>query len=197
MNMYLKTQLMAVLIIAGLLTGISCAEKEVIAQPSTIEAKETEALIESEEKVEEQVKIKGEKPGNEMDARARDQFLHRNIYFEFDRADLNSEAEKRAREKAEFLAANPNISILIEGHCDQRGSGKYNLALGQRRALAVKEFLQDLGVPGSRMCWESLGEEKPVSTGQSEQAHGKNRRVQFRIQTPRNTGVSLDTERKE
>ncbi len=190
MNMYLKTQLMAVLIIAGLLTGISCAEKEVIAQPSTTEAKETEVLIESEEKVEEQVKIKGEKPRNEMDARVEDQFFHKNIYFEFDRANLNSEAEKQAREKAEFLAANPNISILIEGHCDQRGSGKYNLVLGQKRALAVKGFLVDLGVSDSRMSWVSLGEEKPVSTGQNEQAHKKNRRVEFRIQTPRNIGVS-------
>ncbi len=195
MNTHLKTQLMTVVVaavlIAGLFSSVSCAQKEVMAQPTTTKANDTnvtEAVVEPEKKALEE--NKEEKLKNETLARARDQFLHRNIYFEFDRADLNPEAEKRAREKAEFLAANPNASILIEGHCDQRGSGKYNLALGQKRALAVKGFLQDLGVPGSRMNWVSLGEEKPVSTGQNEQAHEKNRRVQFRIHIPRNIGVS-------
>jgi peptidoglycan-associated lipoprotein len=103
------------------------------------------------------------------------------VYFDFDRYDLKPEARQILDSNAEFLAANPAIRVLIEGHCDERGTTEYNLHLGQRRADAVREYLVSKGVPAERLETISYGEERPMDPGRSEASWAKNRRAQFQI----------------
>ena len=103
------------------------------------------------------------------------------IYFGFDDYTLNSEAQGTLTAMAEGLKSNKNAVVQIEGHCDERGTVEYNLALGERRAQSVKNFLSQLGVESGRLSTISYGEEKPVVPGHSEEAWVKNRRAEFVI----------------
>jgi peptidoglycan-associated lipoprotein len=104
-------------------------------------------------------------------------------YFDYDKTDIRSDAStalsKDAAALKTILADFPNASIVIEGHCDERGSAEYNLGLGDRRASAAKEFLQGLGVPADRLKTISYGKEHPQCTEQDETCYQKNRRVHF------------------
>lgn len=110
---------------------------------------------------------------------AKEAFLNEHIYFAFDRSDLSAEAQATLARKAEYLQTNPNLNVTIEGHCDERGTNEYNLALGDRRALSVKGYLENLGISGSRMTPVSYGEERPLDPGHTEEAWSQNRRAQF------------------
>lgn len=101
------------------------------------------------------------------------------VNFEYDKASLSSEARKKLKANAEWMTANPKVKIQIEGHCDSRGSIEYNLALGERRANAVRQYLETLGVGGDRLSTISFGEEKPYSMDESEKAWSMNRRANF------------------
>ncbi|MDM8552812.1 peptidoglycan-associated lipoprotein Pal [Desulfobacterales bacterium HSG2] len=101
------------------------------------------------------------------------------IYFLYNSAALSSAAQENLRRKAEWLRSYPNVSVIIEGHCDDRGTNAYNMALGDRRAESVKAFLANLGISGSRMTTISYGEERPAVRGHSEAARSKNRRAHF------------------
>jgi len=101
------------------------------------------------------------------------------IYFGFDDYTLTSEAQSTLTALADGMKANKSAVIQIEGHCDERGTVEYNLALGERRAQSVKNFLSQLGVEGARLSTISYGEEKPVVQGHSEDAWVKNRRAEF------------------
>uniref|UniRef100_A0A7C4RU44 Peptidoglycan-associated lipoprotein Pal n=1 Tax=Desulfatirhabdium butyrativorans TaxID=340467 RepID=A0A7C4RU44_9BACT len=103
------------------------------------------------------------------------------MYFEYDSSALLPEARELLKRKAEFLMANPQISIVIEGHTDERGTSEYNIALGERRAESVRSFLEGLGVAASRMSTVSYGEEKPIDPGHNEAAWAKNRRAHIEI----------------
>lgn len=101
------------------------------------------------------------------------------IYFGFDDYTLSSEAQSILTAMAEGLKANKSAVVQIEGHCDERGTVEYNLALGERRAQSVKNFLSQLGVEGARLSTISYGEEKQVAQGHSEESWAKNRRAEF------------------
>lgn len=103
------------------------------------------------------------------------------VYFVLDESDLTPEARSVLSDLADMLKANPGVSIMIEGHCDERGTIEYNLALGERRATAVKEYLINFGVDASRLYTISYGKERPVDPGHNEAAWAKNRRAEFRI----------------
>lgn len=103
------------------------------------------------------------------------------IYFDFDRASLTREAREMLARKAAFLKANVRLKVLIEGHCDERATVEYNLALGERRARAAAEYLRHLGVDRSRLDTVSYGKERPLDPGHTEEAWAKNRRAQFVI----------------
>jgi peptidoglycan-associated lipoprotein len=103
------------------------------------------------------------------------------LYFEYDSDRLNSEAEERLRTKASILRANPSIEIRVEGHADERGSTEYNLALGQRRAEAVRTFLAGYGITANRVRTISYGKERPAVEGSSEAAWARNRRAEFAV----------------
>lgn len=101
------------------------------------------------------------------------------VRFDYDSANLRSDSKEALAKNAEWLKANAGTTIQIEGHCDSKGSNEYNLTLGERRANAVKAYLQGLGVEASRMNTISYGEEKLIAMGDSESDHAQNRRANF------------------
>ncbi|HXF49593.1 MAG TPA: peptidoglycan-associated lipoprotein Pal [Verrucomicrobiae bacterium] len=101
------------------------------------------------------------------------------IYFDFDRYYIRDDAKSALEQNARVLKANPNMRILIEGHCDERGTVEYNLALGERRAAAARQYLMDLGIDGSRISTVSYGKERPVAFGHDETSWQQNRRAEF------------------
>ncbi|MEQ6917497.1 peptidoglycan-associated lipoprotein Pal [Halomonas aquatica] len=104
---------------------------------------------------------------------------NRTIYFEYDSDTIRNEFEPVLTAHARFLRANPNATVMLQGHTDERGTREYNLALGERRAGAVKRYLNVQGVSPSQVEVLSYGEERPAARGQNEQAYAQNRRVVF------------------
>lgn len=100
------------------------------------------------------------------------------VYFDFDRSELTQDALFILKENAAYVINNPEINIVVEGHCDERGTIEYNLSLGQRRAVKVKEYYTQLGVPANRIATISYGEEKPADSRNNESAWSKNRRAE-------------------
>jgi peptidoglycan-associated lipoprotein len=107
--------------------------------------------------------------------------MQEDVYFEFDKATLTPAAQDNLMRKAAWLRENSNVTVTIEGHCDERGTNEYNLALGDRRADSAKAFLVDLGVVASRLTTISYGEERPLCTYQNEECWTKNRRGHFAV----------------
>ena len=109
----------------------------------------------------------------------------REIYFDFDRYELRSDARATLKENAEWLKANASVRVEIEGHCDERGTNEYNLALGAKRAQAAKDYLASLGIAAARLSTISYGEELAVCKEQSEDCWQRNRRDRFVVITAR------------
>jgi peptidoglycan-associated lipoprotein len=106
------------------------------------------------------------------------------VYFEYDRWELRDEARRALRGNAQKLQSSPEGGVVtVAGHCDERGSEEYNLALGDRRAAAVKRYLVDLGVPSSRLRTLSFGESRPAVRGEGEAAWARNRRAELSFGT--------------
>ena len=103
----------------------------------------------------------------------------KDIYFGFDRYDIDEKARPMLKMAADILSKNRKIKVIIEGHCDERGTREYNLSLGERRANAAKEYLVSLGIPSKRIDTVSYGKEKPQCTEQTEECWAKNRRAHF------------------
>ena len=101
------------------------------------------------------------------------------VYFDYDKSTLSGTSREALKGNAEWMKANTKVNVQIEGHTDSRGSIEYNLALGERRANSVKAYLQSLGVPASRLKTISYGKERPLVSGESEDAWSKNRRANF------------------
>ena len=99
------------------------------------------------------------------------------IYFDTDRFNIDSADAAALQTQAQYLARNPSVSITVEGHADERGTRDYNLALGERRANAAKNYLVSLGVAAGRVATVSYGKERPVALGSDEQAWAQNRRA--------------------
>ncbi len=163
----------------------SCSKKIVKPTPEDI----SEAIVEDEasrppspEKID-VTRINKSLPELRIDATQETEesvFLN-DVYFEFDSYDLSNRAIQTLEENYSWLKKNSNIKILVEGHCDERGTIEYNLALGQRRAATVKKHLYALGIDAERIYTISYGEEKPVDKGHNEIAWGKNRRAHIVI----------------
>ena len=103
------------------------------------------------------------------------------IYFEYDADELREDARASLDEKVRILNANPGVRIRISGHCDDRGSDEYNIALGRRRAETAKRYLTDRGIDASRIETSTFGREHPAAQGTGEEAWSKNRRDEFQI----------------
>jgi peptidoglycan-associated lipoprotein len=104
------------------------------------------------------------------------------IHFEYDRSTILPAAAQILNKKAAFLNKYPDVKILVEGHCDERGTVEYNLALGERRAQSAKSYLVDRGIAAGRIQTVSYGEERPLRPESTEQAWAMNRRCEFRVQ---------------
>lgn len=156
-----------ILVVPGLLFTVSCQKKVIAEEPQPVaEEKPAEKPAPKEEVV---VPPKGP---SEM-------VMQEDIYFDFDKSTLTPASQDNLLRKAEWLRANPNATITIEGNCDERGTNEYNLALGDRRAEAAKAFLVDLGIDAARITTISYGEERPVDPRHNEEAWAKNRRDHF------------------
>ena len=179
------------LVIPGLLFTVSCAKKAVVDDASLAKQAEDEEAMKAREAAEKakqeelarQRAIEEERLKEQAGAmqEARDMFLNADIHFEFDNSTLTPEAQLILKKKAEWLQNNTEAMSTIEGHCDDRGTNEYNLALGDRRATSAKNFLVDLGIAASRLTTISYGEERPVDPGKNEDAWAKNRRCHFTI----------------
>ena len=101
------------------------------------------------------------------------------VYFDFDRSEIKSEAREIIEAHARYLSEHPSVRIVVEGHCDERGTREYNLGLGERRAKAVQQVMSLLGVSSSQLELVSYGEERPAAMGHDEGAWAMNRRVEF------------------
>jgi peptidoglycan-associated lipoprotein len=107
------------------------------------------------------------------------------VYFEFDRATIKPSETSKIEDVAKYLQGNPTHAVQVEGHCDERGTEQYNLSLGERRALSVREYLVTAGVQPERVFTISYGEARPAETGHNEAAWSKNRRGFFVLLTPK------------
>jgi peptidoglycan-associated lipoprotein len=99
------------------------------------------------------------------------------VYFDTDKYDIDAPSQATLRSQAAWLQANPSVRVTIEGHCDERGTRDYNLALGERRANSAKNYLASLGIDSSRITTVSYGKERPAELGSDEAAWAKNRRA--------------------
>ena len=158
------------LVIPGLMFSVSCQKKLVDATPEPV----VEEEVVEEVVVEEEVVVVPV-------ARIPDAVMQEDIYFEFDKSTLTPAAQDNLMRKAEWLRENPDTMVTIGGHCDDRGTNEYNLALGDRRAESAKAFLVDLGIDASRLTTISYGEERPVDPRNNEEAWAKNRRDHFEV----------------
>ena len=176
---------------SSLLLMTSCAKKQMKTEES-VTAPEKKGPVESG-KVEMRETKDDKAAEAERQARLREleraqrlrdeimQFESENIYFDFDKSDLKPDSRAILTKKADWLRANPGFSLRIEGHCDERGTSEYNLALGERRANAAWKFLNALGISGDKLSTVSYGEERPADPGHNEDAWSKNRRDQFKL----------------
>lgn len=117
--------------------------------------------------------IEGIEPGSQADLEARAGNI---VYFAYDNHGLTPDATKTLKKQAAWLKMYPDVNIIIEGNCDERGTRKYNQALGEKRANAAKRYLIAQGIPAKRITTVSYGKDKPAVLGNTEEAYAKNRR---------------------
>lgn len=191
MKRQLVMNLMMAVLVAGLLTMVSCSKPQGV-DPGALnqgQGEETDAeraaRLEAERAARlEEERLNAQQLEDQRQAQiveAKSRFLNQNILFAFDSAELTGEAKDLLREKADWLQENPSETVMIEGHCDERGTTVYNLALGERRANAARNYLVDLGVSARRLGTVSYGEERPLDPSPTEAAYRINRRAQFVI----------------
>ncbi len=173
-----------VMILPAMFFTVSCAKKVVQSEPAPMTQPEvSEASDRSAEEAEQAGRLQEDRLRAEADAReaAGTAFVDENIHFAFDSAVLSDQAQQILNSKADYLRPNPGVTVTVEGHCDERGTNAYNIALGERRAESAKKFLVDLGISANRLNTTSYGEERPIAMGQNEASWAKNRRAQFVI----------------
>ena len=198
-------------IVPGLLFTVSCAKKVVQSEPTAEEetaavveepAGPTEAELAAQEQAAQEEAARQWEMKAEEDLRqtqmaeqaakeeemerakmaAMQMFMNEDVYFDFDSSALGDMAKNVLSRKAEWLRMTTDASVIIEGHCDDRGTSAYNIALGDRRAESAKAFLLDLGIDANQLSTISYGEERPVDMGKNEEAWAKNRRAHFVVE---------------
>jgi peptidoglycan-associated lipoprotein len=179
MHKTLRTGIILFLLIPSLAILAACAKKTTTVQK--------ESKIETETAdVERQKELEAERQRKEAEQRrflaAKTEVMQEDIYFQKGSYRLQPEARTILDRKADFLKKYPDVSVIIEGHTNERGSRETNIAFGDRRAGAVKSFLIREGIDSSRLIAVSFGKERPVDTGSTEKARAKNRRVHFVVQ---------------
>ncbi|MCC6347416.1 MAG: peptidoglycan-associated lipoprotein Pal [Nitrospirales bacterium] len=174
------------LLIAGLFLFTGCAKKAVKSEEQPVtKAPETRTPAETAKPSREKEAVEDRTPpaqGTEDKAAAPLQEIPskiQDVYFDYDRYDIKDEAKPALKELAAFLSREKDTRVVVEGHCDERGTNEYNLALGDKRANAAKDYLISLGIPSKRIETVSYGEEKPACKESTEECWAKNRRAHF------------------
>lgn len=165
-------------LVMGLFLGAAGCGKKTVAGPGQLSAEEQARLEEERRLREARLAEEGARGG---EARQREMFINQDVHFEYDRWDLTPEAKQILNEKASYMQSHPSLMVIVEGHCDERGSNAYNMALGEKRARACAAYLQAMGVGVERMESVSYGEERPLVMGTTEEAYAANRRGHFVI----------------
>jgi peptidoglycan-associated lipoprotein len=162
--------------LAALLVLTACAKKPIsdestsaVALPSAETSGESQASAEPQEAAAPSAAVITSLDGTKL----------KSVYFQYDSTILTAEARQALEDNAAWLKSNPEVKVTIEGHCDERGSDEYNFALGENRAVAVKNYLSGLGVAADRLATISYGEERPATEGHDETAWTQNRRTEF------------------
>jgi peptidoglycan-associated lipoprotein len=170
--------ILLVIVTAALALSLGCGGKKVrpLEDEEAIQAARRKAMEEEEARRREAEAREAIKPieSEEVEMVELDP-----IHFDYDRYNLTGQAIAILSDNAEILMDNPDLEITIEGNCDERGTEEYNLALGEKRALAARDFLVNFGIAKSRISVISYGEERPVDPRQNEEAWAKNRRDEF------------------
>jgi peptidoglycan-associated lipoprotein len=179
-----KKSLVTILILCLGLVMMGCPKKTVVKEEPSV-------------KTEEAAKPEAERAAKEREAKTKEQFekslvaerspgiqgqvfessMLKDIHFNFDKYDIRPEDGAILKENAALLKKFPNVKVQIEGHCDERGTIEYNLALGERRANRTRDYLVSLGISPDRISTISYGKEKPLDPGHDEEAWAKNRRA--------------------
>jgi peptidoglycan-associated lipoprotein len=184
----------AIMLAMLLALPVSCAKKQVTMETQEMAAEEGAAQQSAEDEAArreaEEARLREQRA---REARQREEaasmseearraaFEDENIHFDFDKYVLTPQAMMILDEKAAYLREHSGVRVLVEGHCDDRGSNEYNLALGDRRANSAKNYLVKSGVAESRITTISYGEEQPLCMQQAESCWSRNRRGQFRV----------------
>ncbi|HEV8629143.1 MAG TPA: peptidoglycan-associated lipoprotein Pal [Thermoanaerobaculia bacterium] len=189
-----KTAVALLMVLAVLAVG-ACKKKnpnttpDMVIKPSTVEPQATEVSSRPEPT------IGGDQTPDplagdlqEASEYAARQGLLGDVFFDYDQYDLRQDARERLAQNAKFLTSHPEFILTIEGHADERGTNDYNLALGERRANAAKEYLATLGVGADRLRTVSYGEERPFCSESNEGCWSQNRRAHFTITGRTNVG---------
>jgi peptidoglycan-associated lipoprotein len=156
-----------ILLCAGLFLIFGCAKKQIVKPTSII----PETMQEEPSKDETSVRFDDWTQVPQLEA----------VHFDYDKFQLQPEDRAILKKNAQYLLENTGLSILVDGHCDERGTIGYNLALGQKRAASVREYYGQLGVRLDRIGTISYGSEKPLDPGHTEEAWAKNRRAETKI----------------
>lgn len=165
------------LVLAALLFVSACSDKAAV-DTSEVQIQEEEVAVDNTTDPLNGVSLQGYDaqnitPGTQQDLVAN---IGDRVFFGYDRSDLDAESRATLERQAQWLQKHPNLSIVVEGHCDERGTREYNLALGDRRAAAVKNYLVALGVNPSRVSTISYGKERPAVLGSNPASWAQNRR---------------------
>jgi peptidoglycan-associated lipoprotein len=204
--MFRKVYCIAILILCLGIMMVGCPKKTVVKEEPSVQRSEElrkseaeRAAKEDREKARELARMKEEEaqakkeqgkeferslvakkePG--IEGEVFESKLLKDVHFDFDKYEIRPEDAGILKENAGWLTKYPRVKIQIEGHCDERGTAEYNLALGERRSNSAKNYLLKLGIPGDRVSTISYGKERPLDPGHNEEAWGKNRRAHFII----------------
>ena len=161
-----------------MLVAVGCSRRQQTPPPTTPPAQPTTRPQPPAQPT--QPRVVPQQPQRQEEAVPRD-LSFTTVYFDFDRSDIRTDQRSAMERNARLLSQYQTVRIRLEGHCDERGTEEYNMALGQRRADAVMQYLTSYGISGSRITTISYGEMRPAATGQNETAWSQNRRCEIVI----------------
>ena len=183
-----RTGMVVVMVVLALMAVTGCKKKpaqtapDMSIRPSTVEPTPQEVTSAPEPTIQgDQTPDLWAGDLQEVTENAMRQGLLGDVFFDYDQAELRSEARDRLARNAQFLNDHPEFVVTIEGHADERGTNEYNLALGDRRASAARDYLTTLGVAANRIRTVSYGEERPFCGSSDESCWGQNRRAHFTV----------------
>ncbi len=169
-----------------------CGEKQAVVKDESVQEQkaasapvkvtEDEAARQAKEQADREAALKAQaakEAREKKNAAALNDLNIQNIYFDYDKSNIRSDAREILKANAEIFTRNSSATIVVEGYCDERGTTEYNMALGERRAQETKQYLGNLGINASRIETISYGEERPLDSRSTEEAWAQNRRVQF------------------